>query len=288
MDVPPHPPRRGNPTPPIVACHDRRVRRLEYGTGPSQFGELTLPAADTPVRGVAVVVHGGFWRQATGWSWAGRWPPTWSRRAGRRGISSTAGSVARRRLDRDLRRRRRRAGPARRRRPARRRGPAAAGPGGRRRALRGRPAGGLARRPPDVARRRPGCGAAGPAARRGQPGRRARPGRRVGERGGPGRGRGPARRPAGRVPDRYALASPAARCRSASRWCACTARPTPTCRSGRASGSWPRPRAAGDAAELVTPARGGPLRGDRPVDPGLAGLLGRRGAACWPERLLRS
>lgn len=36
--------------------------RLAYGPHPSQFGELTLP--DGPVRGVVVVVHGGFWRQA--------------------------------------------------------------------------------------------------------------------------------------------------------------------------------------------------------------------------------
>ena len=38
--------------------------RIAYGPHPSQFGELTLPAV--PVRGVAVVVHGGFWRQAYG------------------------------------------------------------------------------------------------------------------------------------------------------------------------------------------------------------------------------
>jgi acetyl esterase/lipase len=38
--------------------------RFEYGIHPDQFGELTLPAGD--VRGVAVVVHGGFWRQAYG------------------------------------------------------------------------------------------------------------------------------------------------------------------------------------------------------------------------------
>jgi acetyl esterase/lipase len=38
--------------------------RFEYGVHPAQFGELTLPAGD--VRGVAVVVHGGFWRQAYG------------------------------------------------------------------------------------------------------------------------------------------------------------------------------------------------------------------------------
>jgi acetyl esterase/lipase len=37
--------------------------RIPYGTHPSQFGELTLPAGDGPLRGVAVVLHGGFWRQ---------------------------------------------------------------------------------------------------------------------------------------------------------------------------------------------------------------------------------
>jgi acetyl esterase/lipase len=43
-----------------------RPRRIGYGEHPSQFGELTLPAGDGEVRGVAVVVHGGFWRQAHG------------------------------------------------------------------------------------------------------------------------------------------------------------------------------------------------------------------------------
>lgn len=42
------------------------MHRLEYGRHPSQFGELTLPPGDAPARGVAVVVHGGFWRQAYG------------------------------------------------------------------------------------------------------------------------------------------------------------------------------------------------------------------------------
>ncbi len=42
------------------------VRRIAYGSHPSQFGELTMPTGDGPVRGVAVVVHGGFWRQAYG------------------------------------------------------------------------------------------------------------------------------------------------------------------------------------------------------------------------------
>lgn len=41
-------------------------RRIAYGSHPSQFGELTLPAGSGQVRGVAVVVHGGFWRQAYG------------------------------------------------------------------------------------------------------------------------------------------------------------------------------------------------------------------------------
>jgi acetyl esterase/lipase len=40
------------------------ARRIDYGHHPDQFGELTLPAG--PPRGVAVVVHGGFWRQRYG------------------------------------------------------------------------------------------------------------------------------------------------------------------------------------------------------------------------------
>ncbi|MHA6795765.1 alpha/beta hydrolase family protein [Pseudonocardia bannensis] len=40
--------------------------RLSYGDHPSQFGELTVPAGDGPVRGVVVIVHGGFWRQVHG------------------------------------------------------------------------------------------------------------------------------------------------------------------------------------------------------------------------------
>jgi acetyl esterase/lipase len=39
-------------------------QKITYGGDPSQFGELTLPPG--PVRGVAMVVHGGFWRQAYG------------------------------------------------------------------------------------------------------------------------------------------------------------------------------------------------------------------------------
>jgi acetyl esterase/lipase len=40
------------------------VHGCRYGSHPSQVAELTLPAG--PVRGVAVVVHGGFWRAAYG------------------------------------------------------------------------------------------------------------------------------------------------------------------------------------------------------------------------------
>lgn len=36
--------------------------RFDYGTDPSQFGELSLPSG-TP-RGVVVVIHGGFWKSA--------------------------------------------------------------------------------------------------------------------------------------------------------------------------------------------------------------------------------
>lgn len=36
------------------------VERIEYGTGPAQFAELTRPAGTS--RGVVVIIHGGFWR----------------------------------------------------------------------------------------------------------------------------------------------------------------------------------------------------------------------------------
>ncbi|AEA26646.1 hypothetical protein Psed_4491 [Pseudonocardia dioxanivorans CB1190] len=36
--------------------------RLAYGSDPSQFGELSLPPDGVDVRGTVVVVHGGFWR----------------------------------------------------------------------------------------------------------------------------------------------------------------------------------------------------------------------------------
>jgi acetyl esterase/lipase len=47
--------------------HDQNVPlQLAYGARASQFGELTLPVGAQPVRGVAVVVHGGFWRASYG------------------------------------------------------------------------------------------------------------------------------------------------------------------------------------------------------------------------------
>jgi acetyl esterase/lipase len=56
--------------PVVAACENRSVssdsapqpRRIEYGDDPSQFGELTLPAATA--KGTVVVVHGGFWKAA--------------------------------------------------------------------------------------------------------------------------------------------------------------------------------------------------------------------------------
>ena len=40
--------------------------RFAYGSHPSQFGELTLPRGTDVARGLVLVVHGGFWRQAYG------------------------------------------------------------------------------------------------------------------------------------------------------------------------------------------------------------------------------
>jgi acetyl esterase/lipase len=40
--------------------------RIAYGTGSSQFGELSLPPGDGPVAGTVVVIHGGFWRSTYG------------------------------------------------------------------------------------------------------------------------------------------------------------------------------------------------------------------------------
>jgi acetyl esterase/lipase len=40
------------------------VRRIPYGDGPDQFGELTEPSGDP--RGLAIIVHGGFWKPTYG------------------------------------------------------------------------------------------------------------------------------------------------------------------------------------------------------------------------------
>jgi len=45
---------------------DERVQTLRYGSDPSQFVELTLPASAGGPLPVAVVIHGGFWRSAYG------------------------------------------------------------------------------------------------------------------------------------------------------------------------------------------------------------------------------
>ncbi len=54
----------------VAACADKgedrpvtsQTHTITYGVDPAQFGELTRPAG--PVRGVAVILHGGFWRSA--------------------------------------------------------------------------------------------------------------------------------------------------------------------------------------------------------------------------------
>jgi len=38
------------------------MKRIDYGSDPSQFGELSLPTGEP--RGVVVVIHGGFWKAA--------------------------------------------------------------------------------------------------------------------------------------------------------------------------------------------------------------------------------
>ncbi len=44
------------------------MRRTPYGDHPSQFGMLSLPAGDA--RGVAILVHGGFWKPEYGMEYA--------------------------------------------------------------------------------------------------------------------------------------------------------------------------------------------------------------------------
>jgi acetyl esterase/lipase len=42
------------------------AQRYRYGEDPSQFADLYLPGADGPVRGVVVIIHGGYWRSTYG------------------------------------------------------------------------------------------------------------------------------------------------------------------------------------------------------------------------------
>jgi acetyl esterase/lipase len=44
------------------------TRRVEYGDDPAQYAELTLPSGDP--RGLAIVVHGGFWKPEYGIEYA--------------------------------------------------------------------------------------------------------------------------------------------------------------------------------------------------------------------------
>jgi acetyl esterase/lipase len=62
----------------LTACADKEeqpmsktttgTRRVDYGDDPAQYGELTLPAGDP--RGLAIVVHGGFWKPEYGIEYA--------------------------------------------------------------------------------------------------------------------------------------------------------------------------------------------------------------------------
>jgi acetyl esterase/lipase len=56
-----------------AACGRRReeergMRKIAYGDDPAQYGELTLP--DGEPRGIAVLVHGGFWKPEYGIEYA--------------------------------------------------------------------------------------------------------------------------------------------------------------------------------------------------------------------------
>lgn len=58
----------------LAACGVRREpgaaaappRRYRYGDDPSQFADLYLPPGGTAVRGVVVIIHGGYWRSTYG------------------------------------------------------------------------------------------------------------------------------------------------------------------------------------------------------------------------------
>lgn len=90
-----------------TACHHARwpVHTLSYGTDPEQFGELRLPAEQTPhPPPVVVLLHGGFWRSrwqldlmdALAVDLARRGLASWNveyRRPDRHGWAATVGDV---------------------------------------------------------------------------------------------------------------------------------------------------------------------------------------------------
>ena len=83
---------RGRPLPVTYARRAVR-RRSRVRRRPRQYGELTLPAGDP--RGVAVLVHGGFWKPEYGIEYARPLVPSLVERAGRPGRSSTAAAPGR-------------------------------------------------------------------------------------------------------------------------------------------------------------------------------------------------
>jgi acetyl esterase/lipase len=64
-DPPEQPERPERPERPVTVAGSQRV---DYGDDPAQYAELTVPPADP--RGVAVVVHGGFWKPEYGIEYA--------------------------------------------------------------------------------------------------------------------------------------------------------------------------------------------------------------------------
>lgn len=49
-----------------VAAREQGPQKVAYGSHPSQFGEYTAPTGTGVARGLAVVIHGGFWRSGFG------------------------------------------------------------------------------------------------------------------------------------------------------------------------------------------------------------------------------
>ena len=246
---------------------DDGAMRFTYGPHPSQYAELTLPAGAAPAP-VVVVIHGGTGGRATVPSSAVRWPPTWWAAASRRSTSNTAGwatEVGGRRRGRTSRRR---STPSR---AADRTGPR---PRCRAWTFGWRATGGVAGRSPrrcGLARGR--CASGGCAGPRARFGGRAR--RRC-------RRRLPRRLARARRRRRMRRRRPWPCCRWGCRRCACTAPPTPWCRSTSPRALSPRRRRRvtsttlhtfdGDHFDPITvgtPAWDlcvdGPARADRPL-----------------------